>query len=95
MLAYDKCPQMLAVLRRRLAGPVADRRVEVIEADERSFPNELRRCSVPQGVTANFAVLNLMLDLESFFATLATHLAAPGLLFLSVLNPLRKLLSRL
>ena len=87
VLAYDNSAGMVGGIR---SGVVAgSRRAKFY------LPWTTRRSSIagpigrsPSAVTANFAVLNSIRDLPPLFEMFAERLAPPGLVMVSILNPL-------
>jgi SAM-dependent methyltransferase len=88
VLAYDNSPGMIAELERRCPAEIASGAITPYAMDYSSFANRLPQWPAPQGVVSNFAVLNLIPDLEPLFDTFARCLAPPGWVIVSILNPL-------
>jgi SAM-dependent methyltransferase len=87
VLAYDNSPGMMAQLESRCADEIASGNIIPFSMDYSSFLDRFPRGRAPDAVVANFAVLNLIQDLEPLFDTLARHLAPPGWIIVSILNP--------
>jgi SAM-dependent methyltransferase len=88
VLAYDNSPGMIAELERRCQAEIASGAITPYAMDYSSFLNHLPQWPAPQAVVSNFAVLNLIPDLESLFDTLAQCLEPPGWVIVSILNPI-------
>jgi SAM-dependent methyltransferase len=96
VLAYDNSSGMVAQLRHRCADAISSGRILLRHADYRSFPEILRAWPAPNAVVANFAVLNMVRDPAPLLDAFRRHMAPPGWLFISVMNPIhwRRLMSR-
>jgi SAM-dependent methyltransferase len=88
VLAYDNSPGMVAQLEQRCATQIATGQITARGAEYPAFPQILAAWPKPQAITANFAVLNSIPDLGPLFAEFAQNVAAPGLMILSLLNPI-------
>ena len=88
VLAYDHSPGMMARLEQRCRAEIASGDITPSSVDYASFLNGFPWSAAPRAVVSNFAVLNLIRDLEPLFDTFARHLAPPGWMIISVLNPL-------
>ncbi|HEX4348640.1 MAG TPA: methyltransferase domain-containing protein [Vicinamibacterales bacterium] len=86
VLAWDASPGMLAELRRRCADDIEAGRV-VAGSSDTDFSVQLDAWPPAQALTADFAVLNMIRDPAAIFALAARHLASPGWVIVSVLNP--------
>jgi len=87
ILAYDNSPGMMAQLERRCRAEIASGSITPKLMDYESFLDSGMREPAPQAVVANFAVLNLIDEPEILFNTFARHLAPPGWIIISILNP--------
>jgi SAM-dependent methyltransferase len=87
VLAYDNSPGMMAGLTTRCADAIATGHVVPRCAAYESFGDILSEWPAPHAVVANFAVLNMIRDLRPWFDALARHLAPPGWVVVSLLNP--------
>lgn len=88
VLAYDTSQGMMAGLERRCAARIAAGEVIPYFMDYRRFLDNFPQWPAPHAVVSNFAVLNLIADLEPLFDSFARHLAPPGWVIFSVLNPI-------
>jgi SAM-dependent methyltransferase len=88
VFAYDNSPGMVAQLKVRCAPAIAAGEVVAWSEAYPSFLSHFPESCAPAAITANFAVLNSIPDLAPLFATFARNLVAPGLVIVSVLNPL-------
>ena len=89
VVAYDTSAGMMAELRRRCAAELVAGHVIPSSENYSSFSDAFAQWPAPHAVVANFAVLNMIRDLASLFAIFARHLAPPGWLIVSIVNPLR------
>jgi SAM-dependent methyltransferase len=88
VLAFDNSPGMVARLRSRAQVEIHGGTITAWSASYPSFLANLPRVPRPSAVTANFAVLNSIRDLEPLFDAFADYLAPPGWVIVSILNPL-------
>jgi SAM-dependent methyltransferase len=88
VLAYDNSRGMVAQLEQRCAAQIASGRISTSDAAYPAFPKQLSQWPAPHAVTANFAVLNSIRDLQPLFEEFAGRLAAPGWMIVSLLNPI-------
>lgn len=88
VIASDTSMGMLSRLRERCQSEIASGQVIPYLGISTPLVDQLARYPSPNAVTANFAVLNLIRDLQPTFAAFARHMASPGWLIVSVLNPL-------
>jgi SAM-dependent methyltransferase len=88
VLAYDNSPGMVAQLERRCQAQIASGDIAAHDMDYPSFLECFPRWPTASAVTANFAVLNSIRDLRPLFGAFARHLAPPGWMLVSILNPL-------
>jgi SAM-dependent methyltransferase len=88
VLAYDSSAGMLGQLAARCSPEIAAGTIVPCSTDYRSFVDLLPGLPAPRAVVADFAVLNMIRDLPPLFEMFARHLASPGWLIVSVLNPL-------
>lgn len=86
VLAWDPSAGMLNECRARLAAEGAVAQV-LVAADRQPFDEFLDRRAGASALVANFAVLNMVADPAPLFALAAERLAPPGVLVLSVINP--------
>ncbi len=89
VVAYDNSAAMMAELKRRCSTEVASGRVIPWSGNYSAFPDAFAHGPAAHAVVANFAVLNMIRDLAPLFTIFARHLAPPGWLIVSVVNPLR------
>jgi SAM-dependent methyltransferase len=87
VVAYDPAPAMQRQARRACASEIAQGRVQTLSIDYETFLATLEQQPRPQAVVANFAVFNLLPNLRPLFARLASHLAPPAWVIVSLLNP--------
>src|SRR5437763_597757 len=85
--AYDHSPGMIAQLEKRCQSAIATGDITACSVDYASFIRRFPFRTRPHAVVSNFAVVNLIRDLEPLFSTFAGHLASPGWLILSIWNP--------
>jgi len=88
VLAFDNSAGMIAALRIRCAGAIA---TAAIEPWSDTYPEFLRQLAARgdlRAITANFAVINLVPDLEGWFGAVRGALRPGAAVFLSALNPL-------
>jgi SAM-dependent methyltransferase len=88
VLAYDTSPGMMAGLERRCAASIVSGEVIPYSMDYQRFLDSFPQWPAPHAVVSNFAVLNLIPDLEPLFDAFARRLAPPGWVIFSVLNPI-------
>ena len=88
VLAYDTSRSMMAGLKRRCTARIAAGEVIPYFMDYPRFLDTFPQRPAPHAVVSNFAVLNLIADLEPLFDSFARHLAPPGWVIFSVLNPI-------
>lgn len=88
VLAYDHSPGMMARLEQRCHAEIGSRDITTWSSGYASFLDGFPWSQQPQAVASNFAVLNLIPDLGPLFETFARHLAPPGWMFVSILNPI-------
>jgi SAM-dependent methyltransferase len=88
VLAYDNSPGMVAELERRCKAEIAAGKITAWSEDYPSFLKHFSQAPAPSAVVSNFAVLNSINELAPLFDTFARHLAPPGWVIVSVLNPL-------
>jgi len=88
VLAYDNSPGMMDQLRRRCKSQIESGSVTPYSMPYPSFLESFPQWPAPNAVTADFAVLNSIRDLEPLFEALGRRLAAPGWVIASILNPL-------
>ena len=88
VLAYDNSPGMVAQLEARCKAEIASGQVTAWSMDYPSFLDHLPQLPAASAVVSNFAVLNSIRELEPLFETFARHLAPPGWIIVSILNPL-------
>ena len=88
VLAYDNSPGMLAQLERRCEAEIASGEISTCSVGYSSFLDRFPQWPAPQAVVSNFGVLNSIPDLGPLFNTLAQHLAPPGWIIVSILNPI-------
>jgi hypothetical protein len=79
---------MIAELEHRCRAEIASGAITPYAMDYASFADRLPRWPAAQAVVSNFAVLNLIPDLEPLFDTFARCLASPGWVIVSILNPI-------
>jgi SAM-dependent methyltransferase len=87
VLAYDNSPGMARELERRCAKEIAKGKILPVSRDYQEFLHRWPDWPNPGAVTANFAVLNSIRDLSPLFEMFAGRLAPPGMVIVSVLNP--------
>ena len=85
--AYDNSTGMMARLQARCEPHIASGALSTYTGDYSAFLDRLPLTPSPQAVVSNFAVLNLIRDVDALFSAFARHLAPPGWLILSILNP--------
>jgi SAM-dependent methyltransferase len=90
VVAYDVSTGMVDVLRSRCATEIAAGAIVPVVGGQQVLDDALSRIAPVDAVTANFAALNHVADLESVFAALAPRLRAGGVLVASLLNPLQR-----
>ena len=88
VLAYDNSAGMVGELRRRCSHEIATGVILPQAADYSTFLGNWPEWPAPKAVAANFAVLNSIRDLRPLFETFAQHLASPGWVIASILNPI-------
>jgi SAM-dependent methyltransferase len=89
VLAYDHSAGMLAQLKDR-CGPMIDAgNVVTSSVDYSSFISRFPFKERPQAIVSNFAVLNLVDELEPLFDVFAANLESPGWLIISLWNPVQ------
>ena len=88
VLAYDNSAGMVGELERRCRKEIAAGAILPFSTDYSAFLKCWPRWPTPNAVVANFAVLNSIRDLQPLFETFAQHLAAPGWVIVSILNPI-------
>jgi SAM-dependent methyltransferase len=88
VLAYDHSPGMIAQLKERCKTEIASGDIKACSVNYSSFVERFPFSVIPQAVVSNFAVLNLIRDLEPLFDMFARHLAPPGWLIISIWNPI-------
>ena len=79
---------MVAQLEQRCQAGLASGAITAWSEAYPSFLTNFSQRPAPCGVAANFAVLNSIRELEPLFDTFARHLAPPGWIIVSILNPL-------
>ncbi len=87
VLAYDNSPCMIDRLRERCTAAVMEGRIDAWSDTYASFAEGLGKHGRFHGVTANFAVVNHLPDVESWFDVLAGHLEPGASVIISALNP--------
>lgn len=89
VIAYDNSSGMLNELRRKCSNEIERGQMTCHSARYADFLNDARTGTLDHldAITANFAVLNLIYDLEPLFSAFASMLAPGGLVFASVMNP--------
>jgi SAM-dependent methyltransferase len=90
VVAYDVSTGMVDVLRSRCATEIAAGSIVPVIGGQRVLDDALSRLAPVDVVTANFAALNHVADLESVLAALAPRLRSGGVLVASLLNPLQR-----
>ena len=88
VLAYDNSAGMVAELERRCRNEIAVGAILPHSTGYSAFLKQWPQWPAPSAVVANFAVLNSIRDPEPLFETFAQHLAPPGWVIVSVLNPI-------
>ena len=88
VLAYDNSPGMVAQLERRCKAGIASGEITAWSEDYPSFLMHFPQSPAPSAAVANFAVLNSIRELTPLFDTFARHLAPPGWIVVSILNPI-------
>lgn len=88
VLAYDNSAGMMTELKRRCRAEIGAKAIMPGALPYPDFYRFLESWPMPDAVAANFAVLNSIRELEPLFDAFARRLAAPGWVFLSVLNPI-------
>lgn len=88
VLAYDNSPGMVAQLEQRCQSELASGRINAWSEGYPSFLLHFPQFQAPSAVVGNFAVLNSIRALTPLFETFACHLASPGWIIISILNPL-------
>jgi len=88
VLAFDNSPGMIGELRRGCAGAIARGQVEPWNDSYDAFLAQPALRGEVDVVTANFAVVNLLPDLEAWFSVVGRALSPKGAVFLSALNPI-------
>ena len=88
VLAFDNSPGMIGELRIRCAEAIARVQIQPWADSYETFLADLESRDEVQAVTANFAVINLIPDLATWFATIGRILPREGAVFLTALNPL-------
>lgn len=88
VIAYDVSVGMLAELRRKCAEFVEHGQVSVCQGSFAALISALEERPPVDAVIANFAVFNLIEDMQPVFSALAPHVEAGGHVFLSILNPI-------
>lgn len=87
VLAYDNSAAMVTELRRRCETEIASGMITPGACPYPDFGKCVETWPRPHAITANFAVLNSIRDLEPLFAVFAERLEPPGWIFLNLLNP--------
>jgi len=85
--AYDNSNGMMAQLQARCGPDIASGALNTYSGDYSDFLERFPVKPRPQAVVSNFAVLNLIRDVDVLFSAFAHHLDPPGWLILSILNP--------
>jgi len=86
VIAYDNCRAMIDQLRTKCAAAITRGEIIPCHAEYQAFLRlELR--PRPVAIVSNFAVLSLISDLPTLFRSFAGHVARPGHVIVSVLNP--------
>ena len=88
VLAYDNSPGMVAQLERRCKAGIASGEITAWSEDYPSFLMHFPQSPAPSAAVANFAVLNSIRELTPLFDIFARHLAPPGWIVVSILNPI-------
>lgn len=88
VLAYDNSPGMVAQLEQRCKAEIASGKITAWSEGYPSFLMHFPQSAPPSAVVSDFAVLNSIRELEPLFDTFARHLAPPGWMIVSILNPL-------
>jgi SAM-dependent methyltransferase len=88
VLAYDNSPGMVAELEQRCRAEISAGQITAWSESYPSFLTHLPQSPAPSAVAANFAVLNSIGELGPLFEAFARHLAPPGWVIVSILNPL-------
>jgi SAM-dependent methyltransferase len=88
VLAFDNSPGMIGELRSRCADAIARGEIEPWSDTYEAFLGHLVARGDVQAVTANFAVINLVPDLTTWFDAISRALPPGAAVFLSALNPL-------
>jgi len=87
VLAYDHSPGMVAQLEQRGRDSIASGDLVISSVAYRSFMDRFPFQAKPHAVVSDFAVLNLLRDLEPLFETFARNLEPPGWMIVSIWNP--------
>jgi SAM-dependent methyltransferase len=85
--AYDSSVGMMARLQDRCRDHIATGAIKTYSAEDSAFLDLLPLTPAPHAVVSNFAVVNLIGDTRPLFEAFARHLAPPGWVILSILNP--------
>lgn len=88
VVAYDNSPGMMARLEQRCHAEIASGQIITSTGGYPSFLDAFPWSPRPNALVSNFAVLNLIRDLPPLFDTIARHLAPPGWVIVSMMNPL-------
>lgn len=89
VLAYDHSAGMVAQLKERCRSMIDAGNVAASAGGYASFIRDFPFTQRPQAVVSNFAVLNVIHELEPLFDRFATVLNPPGWMILSVWNPIQ------
>jgi len=90
VLAYDNSPGMIAELETRCEHEIDSAQISTCSVRYPEFIDRFPWPHSPHAVVSNFAVLNMIVDLESLFDFFARQLAPPGWMILSILNPIQR-----
>lgn len=87
VVAYDPARRMIAQVSTRCAREIMAKQIVPVCFPFTEFPHELPAHTGFDAVVANFAVLNLLVDLRQLFAGLSRVVAPGGVVIANVLNP--------
>ena len=87
VIAYDVSRGMLDILGRRCATEIAQGTIVPVIGPWEQLQEVLKQTDPVVACVANFAVLNLISDLDSLFRHVKSHMAEVGYFVLSVQNP--------
>jgi SAM-dependent methyltransferase len=85
--AYDNSPGMIAELKKSCSADIASGNISTSSVSYPQFRSRFPFEQLPQAVVSDFAVLNMIGDVQTLFDFFARHLAPPGWMILSILNP--------